>query len=289
MSSLYAGYPDRAALDAAYDVENSVPDFMVFAEKFMADAASARAALNPREDVPYGTTLMETVEVYPAAGDAPAPIFVFIHGGYWKSLRASVFSGVAPGPVAAGMAVVNVTYDLCPVVTIDEIVRQVRAAIAWTWRNAESFGGDRNRIIVAGHSAGGHLTAMAMLTDWSRYGLPDDVVKAGVAISGLFDLEPLSFSWIQQDLRLTAETIRWQSPINLVKPVGAPLAVARGDADPSAFAGQSERFAAAWKAAGNEVTTFVIENANHFEVLDGFLIADGIMTRTLLDLVRKIS
>jgi len=289
MSSLYAGYADLAALNEAYDVENSVPDFMVYAKRFMTNAADARAALSPRENVPYGATVMETLEVYPAQGNEPAPIFLFIHGGYWKSLDASVFSGVAPGPAAAGMAVINMTYDLCPAVTIDEIVRQVRAAIAWTWHNAESFGGDRNRIIVSGHSAGGHLTAMAMLTDWSRYGLPDDVVKAGFAISGLFDLEPLSFSWIQQDLRLTADTIRWQSPIHLVKPVSAPLVLAWGDADPSAFAAQSERFADAWQAAGNKVSSFVIENANHFEVLDGFLTEDGIMTRTLVNLVKGLS
>ncbi len=127
------------------------------------------------------------------------------------------------------------------------------------------------------------------MTDWSRYGLPETVVKAGFAISGLFDLEPLAQSWIQPELRLTAETIRWQSPINLVRPVSAPLVMAWGDADPGAFAGQSKRFARAWQAAGNEATSFVIEQANHFEVLDGFGTADGIMTRTVLDLVRKIS
>ena len=287
MSTLYAGYPDQAALDTAYDVENSVPDFMVYARKFMADSEAAEAAIaDKRLGVPYGPTLMENLDVYrPAQASRKAPILVFVHGGYWKSLTSRVFSTVATGPVQAGMCLLNVTYDLCPQVEIGEIVRQIRAAVAWAARNAESFGGDPDRIIVAGHSAGGHLTATTMLTDWSRYGLPPDVVKGGFAISGLFDLEPLSYSFLQPSLRLTGETIRRCSPQFNVVPVAAPLAMTWGDADPDAFAGQSKDFARAWQAAGNRCGTFVIENANHFEVLEGFRTADGVMVRTVLDLL----
>ena len=287
MTSLYAGYADQAALDAAYDVENSVPDFMVYAHKFMADSAAAEAAIpNKRLGVPYGPTLMENLDLFlPETSSGKAPILVFIHGGYWKSLTARVFSCVAPGPVAAGFCVVNVTYDLCPQVDMGEIVRQVRAAVAWTARNADSFGGDADRIIVSGHSAGGHLTATTMLTDWSRYGLPSDLVKGGFAISGLFNLEPLAYSFLQPSLRLTGEAIRHQSPQFNVAPLTAPLALTWGDADPAAFAGQSRDFAGAWSAAGNRCGSFVLEKANHFEVLEGFKTAEGIMTRTVLDLL----
>lgn len=287
MSSLYAGYADQAALDAAYDVENSVPDFTVYARKFMADSEAAEAAIpDKRLGVSYGPTLMENLDLFlPKKGSGKAPILLFIHGGYWKSLTARVFSCVAPGPVAAGMCVANVTYDLCPQVDIGEIVRQVRAAVAWTARNAESFGGDPDRIIVSGHSAGGHLTATTLLTDWSRYGLPADLVKGGFAISGLFDLEPMSFSFLQPALRLTAEAIRRHSPQHNVTPVAAPLAMTWGDADPDAFAGQSLDFAKAWSAAGNRCASFVLPHANHFEVLEGFKTADGVMTRTVLDLL----
>ena len=153
---------------------------------------------------------------------------MFIHGGYWKSLTSRVFGMVATGPVAAGMCVVNVTYALCPEVEIGEIVRQVRAAVAWTARNADSFGGDPDRIIVSGHSAGGHLTATTLLTDWGRYGLPTDVVKGGFAISGLFDLEPLAYSFMQPALRITGDTILRHSPQRNVVPVATPLAIAWG-------------------------------------------------------------
>ncbi len=287
MTTLYAGYADQPALDSAYDVENSVPDFMIYARKFMADSEAAEAAIpNKRLGVQYGPTLMENLDLYlPPKAEGKAPILVFVHGGYWKSLTSRVFSCVAPGPVAAGMCVVNVTYDLCPQVDIGEIIRQVRAAVAWTARNAAEFGGDPDRIIVAGHSAGGHLTATTMLTDWSRYGLPANLIKGGFAISGLFDLEPLAYSFLQPSLRMTGETIRNCSPQHNVQPIAAPLAFTWGDADPAAFAGQSERFAAAWAAAGNRGGSFVLQNANHFEVLEGFKTADGIMTRTVLNLL----
>ena len=287
MNMLYAGYPDQQSLDAAYDVEHYVPDFMYYANKFMSESAAARALLNPKENVPYGPTLMETLELYEARGDTPAPIFVFVHGGAWKSLDASVFSMVAPGPVEAGMAVVNITYDLCPMINVTEMVRQVRSAIAWAWHNAESFGGDRDRIVLAGHSAGGHLMAMATLTDWSRYGLPDNVIKGAMGISGVYDMEPISRSFLQPFLRLTAEEVRWQSPVYNVRAMPMPLTLVYGTDEPEGIEYNSLKYEAAWKAAGNSVTLFTLEGKNHFEVLDGFATKDGVMTKALLDLLDR--
>lgn len=287
MSSDFAGYTTQSDLDDAYDVERSVPDFMIYARKFMTDSEAAEVSIsNKRLNIPYGPTLMENLDLFlPTAGVEKAPILIFIHGGYWKSLTARVFSMVATGPVAAGFCVVNVTCDLCPQVEIGEVVRQVRAAVAWTARNAESFGGDPNRIIVCGHSAGGHLTAMTLLTDWKRYGLPADVVKAGFAISGLFDLTPLARSFLQSELRVTPDTIQKFSPQFNVRPVATPLALCWGDADPQAFAGQSREFETEWTEAGNRCSSFVLQNANHFEVPEGFKTADGVMTCTVRNLL----
>ena len=278
---MYAGYATQEELDREYNVEKSVPDFGIYVTHFLGNSAAARDALTHRADVPYGPTKAETANVFPAAAPS-SPVLIFVHGGYWKALTAHVFDMVAPGPVAAGYAVVNVTYALCPAVTITEIVRQVRAAIAWTYRHAASFNGDPNRIYLAGHSAGGHLTAMAVLTEWEEeYGLPDDVVKAAMPISGLFDLSPFPMSFMQPQLRLSAEEIERVSPIRHIRPVGVPMVVACGAAETAAFRTQSADFLAAWQSAGNASEALWIPEANHFEVLDGFMTADGLMTRQL--------
>ncbi len=281
MKRLYGGFATQEELDREYNAEQSVPDFGACVKHFLDSSAAARSSLAHQADVPYGPTKAESANVFPAAAPG-SPVLVFLHGGYWKALTAHVFDMVAPGPVAAGYAVVNVTYALCPAVTITEIVRQVRAAIAWTYRHAASFNGDPGRIYVAGHSAGGHLTAMAMLTDWEEeYGLPDTLVKGGIPISGLFDLRPFPATFLQPKLRLSAEEVERVSPLFHVRAMPAPLVVAWGGAESGSFRKQSLDFLSAWQAAGNAGEALPIEGAHHFMVLDGFMTADGLMTRTL--------
>jgi arylformamidase len=284
MKKLFGGFATQAELDREWDVENAVPDFPAYVQKFLDESAAARARLKPRLDVPYGPTLAECCNVFPAK-NANAPILLFIHGGFWKALTAHEFDRIATGPVEAGYAVVNVTHALCPIVTMTEIVRQIRAALAWTYRNARTFNGDPDRIYVSGHSAGGHLAAMAMLTDWEDdYGLPADVIKGGIPISGAFDLRPFPHCFAQPQLRLTAGEVERCSPLFHIRPMKTPLVVAWGTAEGLAFQQQSGNFLAAWTTAGNHGRALLIDGANHFEVMDGFTTADGLMTRALEEL-----
>lgn len=288
MRPLYGGFATQEELDREYNAEKSVPDFGAYVKHFLDSSAAARAMLPHRTDVRYGPTKAESANIFPASAPG-SPILVFIHGGYWRSLTAHVFDMVAPGPVAAGYAVVNVTYALCPAVTITEIVRQVRAAIAWTHRHAASFNGDPGRIYVAGHSAGGHLAGMAVLTEWEEeYGLPGDLIKGGIPISGLFDLRPFPATYLQPKLRLSAEEIERVSPIFHVRTASTPLVIAWGAAESGSFRTQSLDFLSAWQAAGNAGAALPIEGANHFMVLDGFMAADGLMTRTLEAMRRNV-
>ncbi len=288
MKLLYGGFATQEELDREYNAEQSVPDFGACVKHFLDSSAAARASLAHRTDVPYGPTKAESANVFPAAAPG-SPVLVFLHGGYWKALTAHAFDMVALGPVAAGYAVVNVTYALCPAVTITEIVRQVRAAIAWTYRHAASFNGDPGRIYVAGHSAGGHLAAMAMLTDWEEeYGLPDNLVKGGIPISGLFDLRPFPASFLQPKLRLSAEEVERNSPLFHVRAAPTPLVVAWGSAESGSFRKQSLDFLSAWQEAGNAGEALPIEGAHHYRVLDGFMTADGLMTRTLEAMRQKV-
>jgi arylformamidase len=163
-------------------------------------------------------------------------------------------------------------YALCPAVTIDEIVRQTRAAVAWTYENAPSFDGDPERIHVAGHSAGGHLVGMLLATDWpGDYGLPADIVKGATAISGLFDLAPFPYTFLQPKVQFTWDQVQRNSPILHLPDAAPPLLVAYGEDETHEFKRQSEDYLGAWKAKGLPGERLVLPGKNHFDVIDGFL------------------
>ncbi len=285
---LYRQFRTQQELDAQYDVERSVADFGQYARHFVEQSKLARHRLTCRLDERYGPTLDEHLDVFPAGRGAP--ILVFFHGGYWRMLSSKEFSCIALGPVPAGVTVVNVNYALCPGVTIDEIVRQARAAIVWTWRRAESFGGDRNRIYVSGHSAGAHLAAMTLGTDWAgTYGLAPDLVKGAFCISGLYDLRPLPFTFVQPSLQLTAEQILRNSPA-LAPPRGiaAPLMVSVGGREPAEFQRQTRDFLDAWRVTGNTGEAVAQPEADHFSILSGFEDPASVLCRALFRLMRIV-
>ena len=286
MSKLYRDFETRAQIDAEYDVERSVPDFMHYARQYVDGSAAARKTLEARLGLRYGPTLDEYLDVFPASRPN-APILVFLHGGYWRILSARDFSFIASGPVAAGVTVAVVNYSLCPAVTLDEIVRQTRAAIAWLWRNAREHNGDPESIHVSGHSAGGQLTAMAALTEWERdYGLPRAVVKSGIPISGLFDLEPLRHSFLQDDLRLDDALIARNSPRFLVRTVPVPMLVTCGGDESAEFLRQSEDFLETWIGAGNPGTRLAQPGRNHFTAITGFADPQSALCREVFRIMR---
>jgi arylformamidase len=167
-------------------------------------------------------------------------------------------------------------YALCPHVTIDEITRQTRAALAWTLRNVQNYGGDPTRVAIGGHSAGGHLTAMALQTEWATdYGLPQDPFAGAILFSGLYDIEPLRYSYLQPQIQLDDRTIRRNSPAFSVRPCKTPIWITWGGAETTEFARQSEIYHRAWSAAGNTAELRAVPDANHFTVIAGFEKADS--------------
>jgi arylformamidase len=283
---LYREFRTREALDAAYDVERAVPDFMAYARQYVAASEAARADLPHSAGVRYGATLAEYADIFPAATRG-APVLVFIHGGYWRILSAREFSFVARGFAPGGVTVVVANYDLCPAVTVPEIVRQMRALLAWTALNIAAFNGDPENITVAGHSAGGHLAAMCALADWpGRYGLSPRTVRAIVPISGLFDLEPLALTFLQKDLRLSHRDIDEASPLRLLAGrVPARMLITYGGDETSEFVRHSEEFRAAWEAAGNAVRFLPQLGRNHFTAITDLAEPEAPLTRAILDLM----
>ncbi len=270
MPALYRTYETQAHFDAQYNPSIALADPAAPGRHFVALATQTRAQLKGILDVPFGPTRAETLDIFPA--DTPnAPVFVFIHGGYWRALSSKEFSWIAMALQKLGITTVVTNYALCPHVTIDEITRQTRAALAWTLRNIQNYGGDPARVAIGGHSAGGHLTAMALQTEWEAdYGLPQDPFAGAILFSGLYDIEPLRYSYLQPQIQLDDRTIRRNSPAFSVRPCKTPVWITWGGAETTEFARQSEIYHQAWQAAGNTSELRAVPDANHFTVIAGF-------------------
>ena len=252
--------------EAGYNLRLRHPDHEEHFVMWEAESARVRAALACTVDVRYGAGPNMTADLFPAPAGG-APIQVFIHGGYWRAMDKDVHSFPAEGFVAAGGAAVSLNYALAPAVTLDTIVEQCRVALEWIADNAGRLNGDPDRIFVSGHSAGGHLTATMLCTDWAARERPADLVKGGTAISGIFDLAPLMETSINDDIRLDVESAARNSPIHNLPAAGAPLIAAVGAEETAAFVAQNRAFAETWRARGFEATVMEIEGLNHYNVV----------------------
>ncbi len=271
-----APVPDAAWLDAQYDNRRRVPEFAQHIARWRESSALARAGLRCHFDVPYMPLGVVTLDVFPAAR-TNAPVLVFIHGGYWRTLDKSDFSFVAAPFVAAGAMVVVPNYSLCPDVTVDTIALQMAHALAWVHRHAEPYGGNAARTVVAGHSAGGHLAAMMLACDGPRLApdLPARLTRRAISISGLYDLAPIAATpSLQIDLRLTPEVVARASPAWFAAPAGVQLCSVVGGFESEEFLRQNRMIRERWGQAAVPVCEEV-PTKNHFTVLDELVEANA--------------
>ena len=258
----------EAFCNREYNNRALVPEYPRHLERWAVAARRARRPGACLSDLHYGGTPRERLDLFPAAREG-GPLLVFIHGGYWRSLSKDEFSWVAPAFVERGVSVAVIDYDLAPAVTMETIVLQVLRAIEWLWRENERYGYDASRIFVGGHSAGGHLTAMAMSALWPAWDpdLPADLVKGGVAISGLYDLEPIRrASFLNVDLKLNPRSAMKLSPAWMPPAGSAPLVTCVGGLESSEFARQNALIGARWKRVLR--ADVPAPGRNHFTVVD---------------------
>ena len=231
---------NSAWYDSMYNNRALVPNFADHFSNWIESSKAARANLNRQLDIAYGAGPNETLDIFPAA-KPNAPVVVFIHGGYWRSLDKSDHSFVAPPLHDMGACVVVVNYALCPgtpnePVTIPDIAMQMTHALAWVWQNIAKFGGNPKDVMVAGHSAGGHLAAMLLACDWKAVdkSIPAHWIQKALSISGLYDLTPLrKTTFLQDSLKLTAVHAQMASPALWPRPKkGVLYTVAGGDESP---------------------------------------------------------
>lgn len=271
MSNLSPGEISRA-----YNNRLLVPHFLDILAEWEARSDRARTRLKARGhwDLPYGPDALNTLDVIPpqsgtATAADGAPILFFIHGGYWRMLDKSAQTFIAPDWSERGAMVVIPNYRLAPAVTLETISLDIAHALAWTWRHARTYGGDPRRIVVAGHSAGGHLTGMALSCRWPQLqpDLPSNLVTRGLAISGLFDLAPLVHcEWLMPDIRLTPASIARLSPARWDAPPGARLVAVAGGLESSEFHRQNDLIAQRWGSRAVRVIDR-IPARNHFDIL----------------------
>ena len=270
---------DQAALDRTLNLRARWPEHPQYFQRWADDSAAVRARLAGRLDLAYGTEPAETLDFFPAEGAAPAPLLAFIHGGYWQALDKGDYSYMAPAfvdqGVDQGVAFASLNYGLAPATRIGTMIDQVRRALAWLYRNAGDLGIDPARIVVAGHSAGGHLAAMAASTDWPAIdpALPAALLAGGCAISGVYDLEPIRLSYHNKLLGIQPDQAAPWSPLaNLPDPswsAGAPpLLLAVGSEETEEFLRQQAEYAAAWQARGLTVREVDMAGLNHFSAVD---------------------
>lgn len=262
---------DGAWLDAMYNNRELVPDFAAYLESWAARSEVARTLAPCELDIAYGDAPAQRLDIFPAAQPG-APVLVFLHGGYWRALDKRDHSFIGPAFTRGGACVVVPNYTLCPAITVPGIVMEMVQALAWTWRNIARWGGDPSRITVAGHSAGGHLAAMMLACQWPRAGagLPPDLVRSALSISGLHDLEPIMHTpFLQPSLQLTPAQVAQASPARLPAPShGTLYAVAGGD-ESTEFGRQAGLMREQWGAARVPVCES-LPGLNHFSMLDAF-------------------
>ena len=280
---LYHTFSTQEEIDQEYNPRFIVENTDELIKSYFTESQRVLREYSNRSAVAYGPTLSETLDIFPAE-KLCSPIHIFFHGGYWHSLTSRDFAFVAEGLVRNGITAVLVNYALCPSVSIDEIVRQSRAAAAWTYRNAEDFGGNPEQITVSGHSAGGHLTGMLLSTDWEKnYCLPPNLIKGFLPVSGLFDLKPFPFSWLQPKLLLTSEQVLRNSPVFL-KPVYSPhVMVAVGADESHEFQRQSKNYTIFLQKHGVPAEYLSMPGKNHFNIIHDFLGDGGLLCKKIIE------
>jgi arylformamidase len=272
------------ALEIQYDIEATVESIDVYRIENTALSERQRETSSPLIDVAYGPSPLQTMDIFPAKSEA-SPIIVYIHGGYWLRGDKAAYGFPAKSFNQAGATWISVNYRLASEVKLDEIVSDVRDALAWVYNNAGDFGADQNRIYVVGSSAGAHLSAMIAASNWQTdYSLPEDVIKGVALCSGLYDLEPFRHTSQKDYLNLSPTDVQQNSPVQHLPRKNLPMLVSWAGQETDEFQRQSQHFAELCKENGNSVETLFYPDHNHFSLSQEFENAESDLVQGILKL-----
>ncbi len=290
MTLIYRDF-DQAGLDAAYNNRLAVPDFeAAYVGRWMALSADIRARIPCRLNLTYGPSPRQRLDVFTPPGTAPSggrPALLYIHGGYWQGGDKDIYSFLASGVTDKGALLIAATYDLCPTVTMSALVEQTRQVVDWVHAHAGEIGLDPGRLVVAGHSAGGHIAATLAHTDWAARGLAADALAGALPLSGLYDLEPIRLNYLNAACRMDAAEAARLSPIRHIGRTAPPTVLAVGAAELPELVRQTRDYGAALTRAGVPPRAVVeTPGDNHFSIVDTLLDPGGALWPHLKSLMK---
>ncbi len=257
---------NQEELERQYNARASVTDFDFEIERYRSLSAQSYTECKVIQDLAYGPTTNERIDYFPSKPNAP--VFIFVHGGYWRLLGRGDSAFMAKALGQHGISTAVVEYTLAPEASLDQIVDEIRRAIVWIFTNIKYHGGDPNRLFICGSSAGAHLSAMALASGWMKdLSLPSNILKGGLLLSGLYDLEPISHCKPNEWLQLDQDAVQINSPQHLIFSPGPKLHISWGGKETDEFKRQSREFLAKLKKAGLHVTGSEIEDRNHFNIV----------------------
>ena len=277
---------DQEALDKQFNNRLHVPDFADYLQRWEQLSKEAGEKFPVIKDLQYGTLQRERVDIFPSSLPLSKTL-VFIHGGYWQMLDKALFHFIANGFHSLGITIAIINYPLAPDASMDQIVKSARNAISWLYTNIAQFNGDPDQIYVCGHSAGGHLAAMMMATNWRLVhpALPGNLVKGVCVISGLFNLLPVQLSYLNKVLNMDEGTAFINSPAYLEPANACPVIVAVGGAETAEFNSQGKELYEAWQNKGFDLQLLPLPGLNHFSIVESIVCPGSRLHIAMLELM----
>lgn len=273
--------------EAQYNPQRSVRDYQA-AQRAREPLNNAALALPGRvADLAFGPGELHRLDLYVPEAPGPHPVHAFLHGGYWRAQDKRNFAFIAPPLLARGVMVAVLNYDLCPKVTLDGTVDSALAGLEWLGRHVASHGGDPARITLSGHSAGAHLAAAALATDWAARGLPADLIKGALLISGIFDPRPAMRTTVNAEIRLTHDIAARQDYEAIPPRIRCPAWVMAGGDEPWHWIDQSLRYSQHLRRHGMKPGVIVSPGFHHFDIMDQFAAPDSDVARCLAALIGR--
>jgi len=275
---------DQAALNSQYNLRMHVPDFAVYLDKWDSLSRQTEKELESVKDISYGSLPREKLDIYPSLIPASKTL-VFIHGGYWQRFGKKDFQFIAKAFRDHNVTTVLIEYPLAPEASMDQMVDSCHRAIDWIYHHITDYHGDPAQLYLAGHSAGAHLSAMLMTTDWKPFNLTNDLIKGACLISGLFNLMPIRLSDINDVLHLDTEEALRNSPVQYAPATHAPVSMVVGGDETPEFLDQSRELYNCWKEH-IPIELLEPEGINHYSIVETILDPESTLHRAIVRLLK---